>query len=50
MPPPRVALVDLLHRTFVVGCLGVTVYGGYLAYSVHEHTMQKGKGLHSLQC
>ncbi|KIM27931.1 hypothetical protein M408DRAFT_50983, partial [Serendipita vermifera MAFF 305830] len=47
MPPPRLALVDILHRTFIVGCVGVTLYGGYLAFSVHENTMQKSKGGYS---
>ncbi|KAG8856279.1 hypothetical protein FRB91_000968 [Serendipita sp. 411] len=43
MPPRGVALVDILHRTFVTGCVGITAYGGYLAWRTHTNTMQKAQ-------
>ncbi|PVF98666.1 hypothetical protein CPB86DRAFT_784493 [Serendipita vermifera] len=43
MPPPRLSIIDILHRTFVTGCVGVTFYGGYLAWSAHTNIMQRSK-------
>ncbi|KAF8554932.1 hypothetical protein OG21DRAFT_1004789 [Imleria badia] len=37
-------LADILHRTFVTGLAGLSIYGIYLGYSVHDHVMTKGKG------
>lgn len=37
-------LADVLHRTLVAGLAGLSIYGVYLGYSVHDHVMTKGKG------
>ncbi|KIJ15545.1 hypothetical protein PAXINDRAFT_114719 [Paxillus involutus ATCC 200175] len=45
----QLTLVDVLHRTLVSGLAGLTVYGVYLGYSVHQHTMQKGREFMALR-
>ncbi|KAF9228452.1 hypothetical protein BS17DRAFT_745880 [Gyrodon lividus] len=36
-------LADVLHRTVVSGLAALSIYGLYLGYSVHQHTIQKGR-------
>lgn len=40
MPP----LADILHRTLVVGLLGVTVAGVGTGWAVHKDTLKRGQG------
>ncbi|KAF9243184.1 hypothetical protein BU15DRAFT_43308 [Melanogaster broomeanus] len=40
----QLTLMDVIHRTVVSGLAGLSIYGLYLGYSVHQHTMEKGRG------
>ena len=40
MPP----LADILHRTLVVGLLGMTVAGVGVGWGVHKDTLRRGQG------
>jgi len=40
MPP----LADILHRTLVVGLLGVTVVGVGAGWAIHKDTLRRGQG------
>ena len=44
MPP----LADILHRTLVVGLLGVTVAGVGVGWAVHKDTLRRGQGSSSV--
>jgi hypothetical protein len=40
MPP----LADILHRTLVVGLLGVTIAGVGTGWAIHKDTLRRGQG------
>ena len=42
MAPP---LIDIIHRTFVLGLVGVGGYGLFMGWRVHEDTLRRGRGV-----
>jgi hypothetical protein len=42
MPPA--SITDILHRTFVAGLAGLSVYGLYLGGAVHKEILRRGEG------
>ena len=41
MAPP---LIDIIHRSFVLGLVGISGYGFFMGWRVHEDTLQRGRG------
>jgi hypothetical protein len=41
MAPP---LIDIIHRSFVLGLVGIGGYGLFMGWKVHEDTLRRGKG------
>lgn len=39
-----VSVADILHRTVVIGCVGVSLWGIGTGFAVHTHTMKRGQG------
>jgi len=42
MAPP---LIDIIHRSFVLGLVGIGGYGLFMGWKVHEDTLRRGKEL-----
>ena len=42
MAPP---LIDIIHRSFVLGLVGISGYGLFMGWKVHEDTLRRGKGV-----
>ncbi|EIM80095.1 uncharacterized protein STEHIDRAFT_105712 [Stereum hirsutum FP-91666 SS1] len=38
-----VSIADILHRTVVIGCVGVSIWGIGTGFAVHTHTMKRGQ-------
>jgi len=41
----RQRYVDLLHRGTILTLVGISAYGLFLGYSVHTHTLERGKAV-----
>ncbi|EGO00786.1 hypothetical protein SERLA73DRAFT_178726 [Serpula lacrymans var. lacrymans S7.3] len=39
------SITDIIHRTFVSGLAGLTLYGLFLGVAVHRETLAKGREL-----
>ena len=42
MAPP---LIDIIHRSFVLGLVGISGYGLFMGWRVHEDTLRRGRGV-----
>ena len=42
MAPP---LIDIIHRSFVLGLVGLGGYGLFMGWRVHEDTLRRGRGV-----
>ena len=42
MAPP---LIDIIHRSFVLGLVGLGGYGLFMGWRVHEDTLRRGRGM-----
>jgi len=42
MAPP---LIDIIHRSFVSGLVGISGYGLFMGWKVHEDTLRRGRGV-----
>jgi hypothetical protein len=42
MAPP---LIDIIHRSFVLGLVGISGYGLFMGWKVHEDTLRRGRGV-----
>ena len=42
MAPP---FIDIIHRSFVLGLVGISGYGLFMGWKVHEDTLRRGKGV-----
>lgn len=43
--PFRLSITDILHRTFVYGLAGVTVWGAVMIGLAHRDTLRRGEGM-----
>lgn len=42
--PPKLSVLDILHRTVVYSLVGISVYGIGMGVVVHRDTLRRGRG------
>ena len=43
--PPKLSVLDILHRTVVYSLVGISVYGIGMGVVVHRDTLRRGRGV-----